>query len=140
MTERIQRIYESALYVDDLDRATAFYRDVLGLEVVTEGPRLVSLSAGGGTFLLLFKGSASIHGIDFPGGRIPPHDGEGPVHLALAIEPDDLAAWKTRLADHSVEVESEVTWTGGGQSLYFRDPDGHSVELATPGIWGDPAQ
>ncbi|HET9887868.1 MAG TPA: VOC family protein [bacterium] len=140
MTQRIQRIYESALYVDDMERATAFYRDILGLEVVTEGPRLTSLSAGGGSFLLLFKRGASINGIDFPGGRIPPHDGQGPIHLALAIRTGDLAAWKSRLATHSIEVESEVTWPGGGQSLYFRDPDGHSVELATPGIWGDPAQ
>jgi catechol 2,3-dioxygenase-like lactoylglutathione lyase family enzyme len=139
MTERIQRIYESALYVDDMDRARSFYRDILGLEVVTDGPRLISLSAGGGSFLLLFKRGASIQGIDFPGGRIPPHDGEGPVHLALAIAPGDLAAWRRRLGAHSIEVESQVTWPGGGQSLYFRDPDGHSVELATPGIWGDPA-
>lgn len=137
MTERIQRIYESALYVDDIERAKAFYRDVLGLEVVTDGPRLVSMSAGGGTFLLLFKRRASINGIDFPGGRIPAHDGDGPIHLALAIEPNDLAGWKTRLASQGIEVESRVTWPGGGESLYFRDPDGHSVELATPGIWGE---
>jgi catechol 2,3-dioxygenase-like lactoylglutathione lyase family enzyme len=140
MSERIQRIYESALYVDDMDRAQSFYRDILGLKVIEAGPRLISLAAGAGTFLLLFKRGASIKGINFPAGRIPPHDGQGPVHLALAIDPGDLAAWKTRLASHSIEVESEVTWPGGGQSVYFRDPDGHSVELATPGIWGDPVE
>ena len=28
-----------------------------------------------------------------------------------------------------------MNWERGGQSIYFRDPDGHLVELATPGIW-----
>jgi catechol 2,3-dioxygenase-like lactoylglutathione lyase family enzyme len=28
-----------------------------------------------------------------------------------------------------------VGWPRGGRSVYFRDPDGHSVELATPGLW-----
>jgi catechol 2,3-dioxygenase-like lactoylglutathione lyase family enzyme len=39
------------------------------------------------------------------------------------------------LAEHGVGIESEVQWDLGGTSLYFRDPDGHSVELATPGVW-----
>ena len=34
-----------------------------------------------------------------------------------------------------VAVESRVIQTHGGTSLYFRDPDGHSVEVATPGLW-----
>ena len=32
-------------------------------------------------------------------------------------------------------IESEVNWDRGGTSIYFRDPEGHSVELATPGVW-----
>src|SRR5687768_5391824 len=134
MPERIQRIYESALYCDDLERATAFYHDVLGLEIVTLGPRLVALSAGGGSFLLLFKRGASLEGIETPGGRIPPHDGSGPVHLAFAIEAGDVPAWEKRLLVKNIPVESRVTWPAGGESLYFRDPEGHSVELAIPGI------
>ena len=38
-------------------------------------------------------------------------------------------------ANNGVEIESEVSWDGGGTSLYVRDPVGHSVELATPGVW-----
>jgi hypothetical protein len=34
-----------------------------------------------------------------------------------------------------VAVESRVKWQRGGMSLYFRDPDAHSVELATTGTW-----
>jgi catechol 2,3-dioxygenase-like lactoylglutathione lyase family enzyme len=55
--------------------------------------------------------------------------------VAFAIEADDLAAWEKRLAASGVEIESRVSWDRGGRSLYFRDPEGRSVELATPGTW-----
>jgi catechol 2,3-dioxygenase-like lactoylglutathione lyase family enzyme len=70
-----------------------------------------------------------------PGGVIPPHDSHGQSHLAFAIAAADLDAWRRRLAEQGIPVESTVTWPLGGTSLYFRDPDGHLVELATPGIW-----
>jgi catechol 2,3-dioxygenase-like lactoylglutathione lyase family enzyme len=37
--------------------------------------------------------------------------------------------------DNGIAIESKVQWELGGQSLYFRDPDGNSLELATPGLW-----
>lgn len=132
---RVRRVVETALYVDDLPRATAFYRDVLGLEVMSASERLVAVDAGEATVLLLFQRGATRDGLDFPGGRIPPHDGSGPAHLAFAIETGDVEGWERRLAEHGVEVESRVQWTRGGRSLYFRDPDRHSVELVTPGTW-----
>ena len=131
----IQRIVETALYCEDLERATAFYRDVLGLRVMSEGPRLVSIDAGQSTVLLLFRQGATVEGLDLPIGRVPPHDGSGPTHLAFAITADDLPAWERRLTEAGVEIESRVTWTRGGKSLYVRDPDEHSVELVTPGTW-----
>lgn len=97
--------------------------------------RLVALDAGQGTVLLLFREKASLSGAMLPNGHIPPHDGAGPVHLALAIPADELSSWETHLAAAGVVIESRVHWDRGGTSLYFRDPDGHSVELATPGVW-----
>jgi catechol 2,3-dioxygenase-like lactoylglutathione lyase family enzyme len=46
-----------------------------------------------------------------------------------------LGAWEQRLADAGIAIESRVRWGLGGESLYFRDPDNHLVELATPGTW-----
>jgi catechol 2,3-dioxygenase-like lactoylglutathione lyase family enzyme len=132
---RIARVVETALYVDDLDRAVAFYRDALGLRPMDGSQRLTAMDAGGSTLLLLFRRGATNVGHAFPGGRIPPHDGAGPIHVALAIALEDFEAWEARLAEHGVEVESRVNWSRGGRSLYFRDPDGHSVELVTPGTW-----
>jgi len=131
----ISHILETALYVVDLDGVAAFYRDILGLRVLDASSRLVSLAAGQATVLLLFRRGATVSGLATSSGWIPPHDGQGPVHLAFAIAADDLAAWELRLHEHGVAIESRVRWARGGQSLYFRDPAGHSVELATPGTW-----
>ena len=70
-----------------------------------------------------------------PGGTIPAHDAAGRMHLGLAIPADQLQAWESHLAAHNVPIESRVQGARGGTSLYFRDPDGHLLELLTPGIW-----
>ena len=131
----ITRILETALYVDDVPGVVAFYRDVLGLRPLEEGDRLVPIDAGQGTVLLVFKRGATREGFDLPEGRIPAHDSAGPAHVAFAVPSDSLGEWEQRLTTRGVAIESRVTWPRGGQSIYFRDPAGHSVELATPGTW-----
>jgi catechol 2,3-dioxygenase-like lactoylglutathione lyase family enzyme len=132
---RIRRILETALYCDVLDETAGFYRALLGREPLLETERLVALDAGEGTVLLLFQRGRSAGSLPTPGGLVPGHDGEGPVHLAFAIDADEADEWKARLDELGVELESEVKWPRGGRSLYFRDPDDRSVELATPGLW-----
>lgn len=135
MAPPITHILETALYVDDLARAEAFYRDVIGLRVLSSTPRLVSIDAGKATVLLLFARGASTEGIQTDSGWIPPHDGTGPIHLAFAIPAEELDTWERHLVENGVTIESRTRWSGGGASLYIRDPDGHCVELATPGVW-----
>lgn len=131
----IARVLETALYFDDLDRAAAFYVDTMGLRVLDAGSRLVSIDAGQGTVLLLFKRGATTAGADLPDGWIPPHDGHGPVHVAFAVAAQALDRWERHLVDLGIAIESRVRWDGGGRSIYFRDTGGHSLELATPGTW-----
>lgn len=131
----IRHLLETALYVDDMERAVSFYRDLLGLQLLDRWDRGSVLAAGERQVLLLFRRGATAAGVDTPAGRIPPHDGQGPIHLAFAIDLAELPAWEERLAAGGIEVESRIHWQRGGHSLYFRDPDGHSVELATPGVW-----
>lgn len=135
MPPTITQLLESAIYAEDLERVVSFYRDVLGLRVLDAGVRLVSMDAGASTVLLIFKRGATVGGAHTPDGWIPPHDGTGPIHLAFAVSTEELPAWERRLQEHGVAVESRVRWPAGGQSIYFRDPEGHSVELATPGTW-----
>jgi catechol 2,3-dioxygenase-like lactoylglutathione lyase family enzyme len=131
----IRRLLETSLYCEDLERALAFYQGVLGLTPLFSDARLAALDAGGGTVLLLFRRTATAVGVATSGGWIPPHDGTGPVHLALAVDQDELSQLEARLLAHGVGVESRVRWPRGGTSIYCRDPDGHSLELATPGVW-----
>jgi catechol 2,3-dioxygenase-like lactoylglutathione lyase family enzyme len=128
-------VLETALYVADLPRARHFYVDVFGAEVLLDSPRLAALNIGGRSVLLLFQRGTTHEPLPTPGGIVPPHGGEGIQHLAFAIAPDTLDSWERHLAEVGVAVESTVHWPRGGTSLYMRDPDGHSVELVTPGLW-----
>lgn len=131
---KLDRVLETALYVDDLPRAVAFYADVLGLPSLYEDERLRAFAVGA-SVLLLFRRGASLETINLPGGTIPPHDGSGPLHVAFAVAADELAGWEARLNAHGVPVEGRTDWPRGGRSIYFRDPDRHLLELATPGLW-----
>jgi catechol 2,3-dioxygenase-like lactoylglutathione lyase family enzyme len=132
---QLDRVLETALYVDDLDRAARFYEDVLGLTALTSDARFRAYDVGGLSVLLLFKRGATLETVRMPGGTIPPHDGRGPLHVAFAIAADELPQWERRLGDHDVAIEGRTDWSRGGHSVYFRDPDGHLLELATPGLW-----
>src|SRR5262249_8315988 len=105
------------------------------LEVLAADDRFRALNVVGRQVLLLFLRGKSDAPSVLPGGVIPAHDGGGRLHLAFAIAAEELGAWEARLRDKGVAVESTVAWPRGGRSLYFRDPDGHLIELATPGVW-----
>lgn len=132
---RLDGVLESALYVDDLPRARSFYVDTLGLSELFGDDRMCALDAGNRTLLLLFLRGATLKTVKLPGGTIPPHDGRGPLHVAFAIAENELEPWQLRLAEAGIEIEGATDWPRGGHSIYFRDPDGHLLELATPGLW-----
>lgn len=132
-------VLETALYVDDMERARAFYEGVLGLEPMFADARLTAYPVGGRSALLLFRRGAATETAHLPGGTIPPHDGAGPVHCALSVAAGALPDWERRLAAQGVAVEGRTEWRPSGPaasvSIYFRDPDGHLLEFATPGLW-----
>lgn len=129
------RIVETAVYVDDLDRARAFYVGTLGARILLDSARLLALDVNGESVLLLFRRGATLEPLETPGGTVPSHGGSGVQHLAFAIAMADLEHWAEHLVWSGVVIESRVKWPRGGESLYVRDPDGHSVELITPGLW-----
>src|SRR3954470_3364510 len=104
----IHGVVESILYVDDVTRSSAFYRDVLGfVPLKGDGDRFQAFDAGGKGVLLLFKRGGAPAPTKVTGGVIPPHDGRGPHHIAFAIDPENYAAWGERLQAHGVAIESE---------------------------------
>jgi catechol-2,3-dioxygenase len=131
----ITGVLETAIYVDDVARAAAFYEGVIGLARLIGDDRFVALNAGPSSVLLIFRRGGTLADIHLPGGTIPAHDGSGPLHFALRIPAGSLDPWRYHLAEQKVAITGEMAWPQGGHSLYFNDPDGHVVELATPGIW-----
>jgi catechol 2,3-dioxygenase-like lactoylglutathione lyase family enzyme len=132
---RITGILESSLYVADLDRARAFYERLFGFRVFFADHRMCAMEVPGAHVLLLFLEGATDEPAPAADGLIPPHHGSGTLHLCFAIPADALEEWERRLERERIAVESRLHWPRGATSLYFRDPDGHSLEVATPGLW-----
>jgi catechol 2,3-dioxygenase-like lactoylglutathione lyase family enzyme len=128
-------LLETSLYARDLQRTAAFYRDLLGAETLVDSPRLVAFDIAQRSVLLVFQAGATEDDIADERGRIPGHGGSGHVHFALSIAARDLEEWRIRLAVRNITIVGEYHWPRGGVSLYFQDPDGALVELATPGLW-----
>jgi catechol 2,3-dioxygenase-like lactoylglutathione lyase family enzyme len=129
MHPQSEGLLESSLYVDDVVRSALFYEKIFGFRVISDfGERGCAMQAGKRQVLLLFKkgGSRSIES---------PHDGDGELHVAFAIAASELMSWEAWLAENGISVEEKRTWDLGGQSVYFRDPDRHLIEIATPGVW-----
>jgi catechol 2,3-dioxygenase-like lactoylglutathione lyase family enzyme len=128
-------VLETSLYVADLDRAVAFYENILGLRRINEGyfegGRGAALQVGfGASVLLLFRAD-----ITRLGGILPAHGTMGAGHVAFRIEPHECDTWRQRLREHGIVIEKEFAFGNASPSIYFRDPDGNSLELAVASIW-----
>jgi catechol 2,3-dioxygenase-like lactoylglutathione lyase family enzyme len=128
-------ILETCLHVSDLARSRAFYEELFGYSVMRSDERLCAFNISGCQVLILFRRGSDPAGTTLPFGFIPPHGTSGQGHIGFSISRESLAAWKARLSEHGIAVESTFTWPDGGTSVYFRDPDGHLLELLTPGVW-----
>ena len=118
------RIGHVHLTVSDLDRALAFYRDVLGFEVTAYyGQDAVFLSAGG------YHHHVGLNTWAGRGAPPPAPGTTGLYHFAILF-PDRraLAAAVRRVLDHGVRLEG-ASDHGVSEAIYLRDPDGNGVEL-----------
>jgi catechol 2,3-dioxygenase-like lactoylglutathione lyase family enzyme len=121
----IMGVAEAVLYVSDLDRATAFYTEVLGLPLTASFDEARFLQAGTDSTVILFNAK----GIKRRTSVIPSHGATGEGHLALAVPTEEMGAWRQRLVEQGVAIEHEQDWSLGTHSIYFRDPDNNSLEL-----------
>lgn len=127
----VQRIDHLVLRVRDLARSIRFYSDVLGCEVVRQREHLglVHLRAGASMIDLV-----SVDGmLGARGGAAAGAEGRNVDHLCLRIEPFDEAALRAHLARFGLAplgpAETNFGAEGDGPSLYFKDPDGNTIEL-----------
>lgn len=128
-------VLESVLYATDLDAAQDFYTRVLGLALHSrKSGRHVFFRCGGGMVLVFDpRETEKPQAGPLP---VPPHGARGAGHLCFRASHAEIDQWKSRLSSAGVAIEAEVTWPGGGLSIYFRDPAGNSLEFAEPKIWG----
>jgi len=135
MPPEVVAVLETGLYVDDMRRALEFYDRLFGFPKMFGDDRLCAYNVSGRSVLLLFRKKGTLEPMQMPGGILPPHDGDGQQHMAFSITSEAWDDWMRKLGEMAIAVESVVNWDAGGRSVYFRDPDGNLLELATPGIW-----
>jgi glyoxylase I family protein len=121
---RIKGLDHVVLRVADMDRAIAFYENVLGLNVER---RLAEIG-----LVQLRAGSAMIDLVPQKAGE---EDGRNMDHYAVQIESLDEAALMAHLKSQGIdpgEVRRRYGAEGYGPSIYITDPDGNTVELKGP--------
>ena len=130
----VERIDHLVLRVRNLEHSVAFYRSVLGCEVVRhrQDLGLVHLRTGASMIDLV-----SIDGkLGRLGGAAPAAEGRNVDHLCLRIEPFDEAQIVEHLRRHGAAPRGPASINfgaeGDGLSLYLEDPDGNVVELKGP--------
>jgi glyoxylase I family protein len=123
-TVRVAGLDHVVLRVADMDRAIAFYEQVLGLPVER---RLDSIG-----LVQLRAGTAMI---DLVPRTEDEDEGRNMDHFAVRIDKMDVPAIQAHLKRHGIdpgEVRRRYGAEGYGPSVYITDPDGNTVELKGP--------
>ncbi|MBB5693036.1 VOC family protein [Muricoccus pecuniae] len=117
------RIGHTHLKVSDLDRALAFWRDVIGLEETGRLPGAAFLSAGG------YHHHIALNVWESAGGPPPAPGTTGLFHVAL-LYPDrpSLARAVRAVLEADIRLDG-ASDHGVSEAIYLRDPDGNGVEL-----------
>ena len=127
---RLDGLHHVTAISADLNRTTAFYRDVLGLTLVREARNDDDPDARHFWFGDA-QGSPGtlVSFMEYPEMEAGRHGTGATHHFAFAVgSPAELDAWRAYLRDRDVGC-TDVFDRGGLRSVYLRDPDGHVVEL-----------
>ncbi|HEY0030831.1 MAG TPA: VOC family protein [Bacteroidia bacterium] len=126
------QIKETCIYVKDLQQSYVFYHEMLELEMIGEVKDRHIFFRAGASVLLCFIAEQTLHH-SFP---LPPHGAHGQIHFAFEVEVLEYEKTKIEFSRKNISIEHEQQWKNGLHSFYFRDPDGHLLEVAQKGIWG----
>ncbi len=131
---KLTKILETALYVNNIEKAEEFYVGILRLEVVKRSSSIPARDLFlrcGDTMLLLFDPEQT----KIDTGVVPIHGTIGQGHMAFGISESDFESWVKYLIEKDVKIEKSVKWDKGTRSIYFRDPSGNSLEFISENHW-----
>ncbi len=127
----IQGISELALWVQDLDRAVAFYRNHLGFTVQERDAERNAFLRSGDFLLVLFNPADP--GTPLADRYLATHDlsamHSGVYHVAFRLDPSGLDAFAAELGAGGLKVEGPIEFANGRRSYFLEDPDRHYIEL-----------
>lgn len=130
MPPKLSGIKETVINVKDFGRTEDFYHRILGLEVINKSDYFIFFRVGADLLLCFDTDKTS-------GQKSPPsHAAKGIQHFAFECPDADYEAWKEYIRSNGIDIEDEITWPSGKRSFYFRDPDGHCLEIIEPMMWG----
>ncbi|MFN8295171.1 MAG: VOC family protein [Chitinophagales bacterium] len=131
MKPTLQKIKETAINITNIERTKHFYHHILGLEIIAEDKERFIFFRVGTDLLLCFDTDKTQNQLS-----PPPHAARGIQHFAFECSAEDYERWKKLIVENNIEIEDEITWETGKKSFYFRDPDGHCLEIIEPLMWG----
>ena len=128
---KVNQVFETVLYSEDLEEAKKFYAGILKLDLIAESELFLAFRFPQ-SVLLVFNSKISGE----KNRPIPSHGTSSNGHIAFAASQEEIEQWKDYFEKYGVEIEKMHDWEQGGTSLYIRDPAGNSVEFAPPTLWG----
>ena len=141
----IDQIHHVAVSVSDMDRSLKLYRDILGFEVsfdiVAESPEasiITGLKGAKMHLAMIKKGGSSIELFQYlnPIGKPLPREhrqcDNGITHIALSTKNFDEALKAVK--EGGYELYSDPQKIGNAKVVYFKGPDGETLELLESGV------
>lgn len=139
----LRGLHRTVVSTPDLDRALRFYRDLLGLRVLTKGSweagwesadTLLGQTGTAAQWVMLSAGNSNLEIVHYeltqprPPNSPRPASGHGISRICFEVE--DIHVMYRRLVEAGVQFDCEPQYQGElGTAVYARDPDGNVVEL-----------
>lgn len=124
------QIKETCLYINDLDKAIAFYQGLLEMKLISKSEKRHAFFRCGDSVLLCFIPEATKNEK-----TLPPHFAEGKQHVAFEVPEKEYHLTKEKFKQSGMLITHVQDWGNGLESFYFEDPFGHVLEIVPTGIW-----